>query len=154
MNLNVSCPYEVIAYSVLLNIFILLECTHTITRQCIHFINATVLKRILCNIQPILCPIFSENSYYLPVRLLPVLFLTNILGSIFSGPFNILNNFYFISLNLRISYVVRPHSFNISTYLISLSPGISLVALLCLLFKRVPMSFLRYCLNACIQYSK
>ena len=39
---------------------------------------------------------------------------------------------YLIPLNLRVSSVISPHSFSRSSYLRSLSPGMSLVALLCI----------------------
>ena len=63
-----------------------------------------------------------------------------------------LKHFYLTPpLNLHVSSV--PHSFNRSSYLRYLSPGMSLVALLCI-FSSIYMSFLRYGLHACIQYSK
>ena len=64
-----------------------------------------------------------------------------------------LKHFYLISLNLRVSSVVSPHSFSRSSYVRSISRGMSLVALLCI-FASISMSFLRYGLLACIQYSK
>ena len=54
---------------------------------------------------------------------------------------------------IRVSSVVSPHSFSRSSYLRSLSPGMSLVALLCI-FSSISMSFLRYGLHVCIHYSK
>ena len=56
-------------------------------------------------------------------------------------------------VNLRVSSVVSPHSFNRSSYVRSLSPGMSLVALLCI-FSSISTSFLRYGFHACIQYCK
>ena len=65
-----------------------------------------------------------------------------------------LKHFYLIPPpNLRVSSAVSPHSFNRSSFLRSLSPGMSLVALLCI-FSSISMYFLRYGLHACIQYSK
>ena len=64
-----------------------------------------------------------------------------------------LKHFYLTPLNLRVSSVVSLHSLSRSSYLRSLSPGMSLVALLCI-FSSISMSFLRYRLHACIQYSK
>ena len=43
-----------------------------------------------------------------------------------------LKHFYLVPLNLRISSVVSPHSFDCSSYLRSISPGMGLVALLCI----------------------
>ena len=60
---------------------------------------------------------------------LVILILNNILESIFSWP---LKRLLIVPLNLRISGVVRPHSFNASSCLRSLSPGTSLLALLCI----------------------
>ena len=52
-----------------------------------------------------------------------------------------LKHFYLIPLNLRVSSVVNTHSFSRSSYLRSLSSGMSLVALLCI-FSSISMSFL------------
>ena len=49
---------------------------------------------------------------------------------------------FYLTLNLRVSSVVSPHSFSRSSYLRSLSPGMSLDALLCI-FSSISMSFLR-----------
>ena len=68
-----------------------------------------------------------------------------------------LKHFYLIPLNLRVSSVVSPHSLNRSSYLRSLSPGMSLAVALICIFSSMSMSFLRYGLHACIiciQYSK
>ena len=64
-----------------------------------------------------------------------------------------LNTSIWSPLNLLVSSVVSPHSFSRSSYLRSLNPGMSLVALLWI-FSSISMSFLRYGLHACIQYSK
>ena len=64
-----------------------------------------------------------------------------------------LKNLYLTPLNLHVSSVVRPHSLSRSSYLRSLSPGMSLVVLLCI-FSSISMSFLRCGFHACIQYSK
>ena len=64
-----------------------------------------------------------------------------------------LKHFYLVPPLIVASSVVSPHSFNRSSYLRSLSPGMSLVALLCI-FSSISMSFLRYGLHACIQYSR
>ena len=63
-------------------------------------------------------------------------------------------HFYLIPLNLRVvSSVVSPHSLSRSSYLRSLSPVMSLVALLCI-FSSIYMSFLRCGFHACMQYYK
>ena len=55
-----------------------------------------------------------------------------------------LKHFYVTPLNLLVSSVVSPHSFNRSSHLRSLSPGMNgLVALLCIL-SSISMSFLAW----------
>ena len=50
--------------------------------------------------------------------------------------------------------VARPHSFSCSSYERSVSPAISLVALLCIVFKHFYLCLsLTYGLHTCIQYS-
>ena len=85
----------------------------------------------------------------------PSLFLDreNTFLSIFSYPFNILNNSIWSPLNLLVSGVVKPYSFRHISELISPSFCIILVALVCTL-SSISISFLRYILHACIQYSK
>ena len=66
--------------------------------------------------------------------------LKTILESIFAWPFHVLNTSIWAPLSLRVSSVVIPNSFSRSSYLTSISPGISLVALLCsvgLLLRRI-----------------
>ena len=60
-----------------------------------------------------------------------------------------IKHFYWIPLNLRVSSVVSPHSLSISSYLRSISPGMSLVALVCI-FQDISMCFLKYGIHACI----
>ena len=55
--------------------------------------------------------------------------------------------------HLWVLSVVSPHSFNLSSYLKSLSPVVSLVVLLCILLS-IPMPFLQYGLHVCILYTK
>ena len=66
-----------------------------------------------------------------------------------------IKHFYLIHppLTLDVSSVVNPHSLSRSSLLRSLSPGMCLVALLCIC-SSISMSFLRYGLHACKQYSK
>ena len=64
-----------------------------------------------------------------------------------------LTNFYMTPPHLWVPSVVSPHSFNLSSYLKSLSPVMSLVVLLCIL-SSIPIPFLQYGLHVCILYTK
>ena len=68
-------------------------------------------------------------------------------------PIQYLRNLIYSPLNRLFSRVVKPHSLSCSSQLRSLSSGLFLVALLCII-SSVSISFLRYGLQACIQYSK
>ena len=76
----------------------------------------------------------------------------NIIINMFIGN-QYIKHFYLIPLNLRVSSVVSPHSFNRSSYPRTISPGMILVALLCIL-SSICMYFLRYGLHAWIPYCK
>ena len=100
-NLSVSCPYEIIVYSKHINTARM----HTISRQFIPLIYGPLGKKYFPK-SNLLCPFTSVKSC--PLFILLVLILKNILGSIFSWPFNIFNISVWSSLNLRVSSVVRP----------------------------------------------
>ena len=112
-NLSVSCPYEIIVYSVLKHINT--ARMHTISWQFIPLIYRSLGKWIGAYFlkSNLVCPFTSVKSC--PLVILPVLILKNILGSIFSWPFKILKTYIWSPLNLRVSSVVRPHSFNLSS---------------------------------------
>ena len=137
----------------LLNILILLECTQSADNL---FHSFTVLWETEYFLKSSLLYL-STSVKSCPLVISTVLILTNILGSIFSWPLTI----FFLKKpyicpppNIRITTVVRPHSFNRSSWLGSLSPGMSLLAFLCIFFPSIYMSFLWYGLHACIQYYK
>ena len=79
-NLSVSCPYEIIVYSVLKHINT--ARMHTISRQFIPLIYRSLGKRIVSLKSNLFCPFTNVNSC--PLVILPVFILKNTLGSIFS----------------------------------------------------------------------
>ena len=132
-----------------LNILTLLACTHSSD-------NLFHTLMVLCENENFLTS--NLLCFFTRVKLCPLVILLSLIWkkkvriNIFIT-IQYLKHFYLIPLNLRVSSVVSPHSFNRSSYVRSLKPGMSLVALLWI-FSSISMSFLRYGLHACIQYSK
>ena len=89
---------------------------HTISRRCIPLIYGPLGKRILPNIQTTLPFHYNYKLKSCPLVCFPVLILRKkyIRVYIFMT-IQYLINLYLIPLNLRVSGVVRPHSFNISS---------------------------------------
>ena len=112
------------------NILTLLECTHSVDNL---FHTLMVLwenenfptSNLLCFFTSVkLCPLVIFISLILEKNIRINIFIT----------IQYLKQLYLMPhLNLRVSSVVSPHSFNRSSYLRSLSPGMSLVALLCII---------------------
>ena len=109
-----------------LNILTLLACTHSSD-------NLFHTLMVLCENENFLTS--NLLCFFTRVKLCPLVILLSLISkkkvsiNIFIT-IQYLKHFYLIPLNLRVSSVVSPHSFNRSSYVRSLNQGMSLVALL------------------------
>ena len=101
----------------------------------------------------LLCPFTSVKSC--PLDDLPVLILKNIFRSIFSTPFNILKtSTWSPPLNLRVSMQCCYTTFLQRFFIVKISKLWKEFSCSPLFCSSMSMSFLRYALHSCIQYSK